>query len=504
MKKTGLSLILCALLAIGIWSASIRADEVAQRESEVQEIENDLEAEQEKQKKAEENAAWIRYLRGKLQTELDEAQLELDAILDELNDLNKQTEDVTAFVDYYLQQRVESEERLAAQKEAMALRIQYTYETSSSSLWEILFGAKSLGEILNSAEYISSMSTYDREMREAYEATLAECSENLELMRAEEDRLVGLLAQQEEKEAEYTAKTNEMLAKIEEYNRRAAAYTEQAEVYAAEVAETQEKLVQAQEAARKAAEEAARRKAEEEAARRRAEEEAARQKAEADARRAAEEAARRKAEEEARQKAAEEAARQRAAAEAEAARKKAEAEAAAAAAAAEQARIEAERQALLEKTAEEKRAAQEQALIASDRRAVGSIIIDGDLYNPSGYTNLQLLAAIIDCEAGGQTYEGKVAVGNVIMNRILDPRFQTTIYDVVYGPGQFSPVKNGFLARKLAQGATDACYEAARDVLNGVWVIPKEYLYFCTPEAFAKLKPRHTHQMTVCWHVFYY
>ena len=91
------------------------------------------------------------------------------------------------------------------------------------------------------------------------------------------------------------------------------------------------------------------------------------------------------------------------------------------------------------------------------------------------------------------------------MNRILDPRFQTTIYDVVYGPGQFSPVKNGFLARKLAQGATEACYEAARDVLAGVWVIPKEYLYFCTPEVFAKRPPkRYTSAITVCWHVFYY
>ena len=485
MKRFVYSLCLCILMGICAWSASIRADEVAEKESEVQEIEDDIKKQQEQQKKAEENANWIKYLRGKLQEELNVAQVELNAILDELIELNKQVEDTSSFVDYYLEQRVESEQKLAEQKAAMALRIQYTYETGSTSFWEILFGAKSLGQILNSAEYISSMSTYDKTMRDEYEATLAECSENLDLMMEEESRLMDLLDQSAQKEAEYTAKTNEMLAKIEEYNARAAAYSEQAAAYQEEVLRQQENLVQAREAARKAAEEAARRKAEEEAARKRAQEEAARQKAEADARRAAEEAAKRAAEEAARIKAAE--------------------EAAAAAAKAEQEQIERERQELLERTAEEKRAAQEAALIASDRRAVGSIIIDPDLINPSGYTNLELLAAIIDCEAGGQTYEGRVAVGNVIMNRILDPRFQTTIYDVIYGPGQFSPVKNGFLARKLAQGARPECVAAAKDVLAGVWVIPKEYLYFCTPEAFEKRPPRHyTSKITVCWHVFYY
>lgn len=484
MKKRLMSLLLCAVLAMGVWTVSIRADEVAERESEVQDIEEDIKKQEERQKKAEENAAWIRYLRGNLQEELNAAQAELDLILNELNDLSKEAEDAASFVDYYLQQRVESEARLADQKASMALRIQFTYEQPAASYWELLFGAKSLGEILNKAEYISSMSSYDKKMMEEYEQTLKECGDNLAAMMAEEDRLMELLDKSAAKEEEYSAKTAEMLAKIEEYNLRAAAYAEQAEAYAAEVAQQQENLERAQAAAQRAREEAARRKAEEEAARRRAAEEAARQKAEADARRAAEEAARRAAEEAARKKAAE--------------------EAAAAAARAEQERIQAEREALLARTAEEKRAAQEAALIASDRRGVGSIIIDPDLYNPSGYTNLELLAAIIDCEAGGQTYEGRVAVGNVIMNRILDRRFQTTIYDVVYGPGQFSPVKNGFLARKLAQGARPECVQAAKDVLAGVWVIPKEFLYFCTPEAFEKRPPRYTQKMTVCWHVFYY
>ncbi len=477
MKKLIYGLIICLLLGICCWGFVSRADELEDIQKEIEKNEN-------KQQQAEENAAWVNYLRSQLRAELDEAQLELDGLLEELEDLNRQASETETLIDHYLAQRVESEARLAEQKDAMALRIQYTYEQPVASYLEILLGSKSLSAILNSAEYISSMSAYDKKMMEDYQATLDECSENLALMIAEEDRLVSLLKAAEEKEAIYQTKTQEMLDKLAVYSAQVAAYSEQAMVYAQEVQNQQVKLEAAREAARKAAEDAARKRAEEEAARQRAAAEAARQKAEADARNAAAEAERRAQEEQA--------------------RKEAEAEKARQAAEDEKARIAAERAALLARTPEEKRKAQEEALIASDRRAVGSIIIDPDLYNPSGYTNLELLAAIIDCEAGGQTYEGRVAVGNVIMNRILDPRFQTTIYDVVYGPGQFSPVKNGMLARRLAQGARESCVQAAKDVLEGVWVIPKEYLYFCTPEAFAKINPRHSHKMTVCWHVFYY
>ena len=116
---------------------------------------------------------------------------------------------------------------------------------------------------------------------------------------------------------------------------------------------------------------------------------------------------------------------------------------------------------------------------ASDRRAVGSIEIDGSWLNPSGYTNLELLAAIIYCEGAGQPYEGKIAIANVIFNRILSPKYQTTIYDVVYGKGQFTPVASGRLAVVLAQHSyTQACIDAAQDALNGARVLSTEYLYF--------------------------
>lgn len=80
---------------------------------------------------------------------------------------------------------------------------------------------------------------------------------------------------------------------------------------------------------------------------------------------------------------------------------------------------------------------------------------------------LDLLAAIIQCEAGGESHTGKVAVGAVIMNRVRSGSFPNSISEVVYQRGQFSPVASGKLASVLRQGARSDCYQAAQEALNG-------------------------------------
>ena len=178
---------------------------------------------------------------------------------------------------------------------------------------------------------------------------------------------------------------------------------------------------------------------------------------------AAEEAARAEAEAKAaaEAQAAEEAARAeaeaKAAAEAqaaeEAARAEAEAKAAAEAQAAaeESARIAAEAQA---------KAAEEAARIAAEAQAAQTAAISAE--------ELKLLANIIYCEAGSESYVGKVAVGNVIMNRVKSASQPNTITEVVYAKRQFSPVRNGSLQRALSSDKADAsCYQAAIEALAG-------------------------------------
>ena len=79
---------------------------------------------------------------------------------------------------------------------------------------------------------------------------------------------------------------------------------------------------------------------------------------------------------------------------------------------------------------------------------------------------IALLAAILECEAG-ISYEGMIAVGTVIMNRVGSSKFPNTIRDVVYQSGQFSPVSSGKLDEVLQRGPMDSAYKAAKAVLGG-------------------------------------
>lgn len=79
-----------------------------------------------------------------------------------------------------------------------------------------------------------------------------------------------------------------------------------------------------------------------------------------------------------------------------------------------------------------------------------------------------LLAAIIQCEAGSECYEGKVAVGAVVLNRMRSSRYPNSISGVIYQRGQFGPARNGSLARVLANGnISSSCRQAAADALAG-------------------------------------
>ncbi|MDO4286019.1 MAG: cell wall hydrolase [Eubacteriales bacterium] len=81
---------------------------------------------------------------------------------------------------------------------------------------------------------------------------------------------------------------------------------------------------------------------------------------------------------------------------------------------------------------------------------------------------LMILAAIIYCEAGTESHEGKVAVGNVVLNRVASPKFPNTIREVVYQQGQFTPAACGRLDTVLANGSVPAdCIQAAQDALAG-------------------------------------
>ena len=167
--------------------------------------------------------------------------------------------------------------------------------------------------------------------------------------------------------------------------------------------------------------------------------------------------------------AAEEAARAeaeaKAAAEAQAAEEAARAEAEAKAAA--EAQAAAEEAARLAAEAQAQAAAEEAARIAAEAQQA-ALAAQAAQTAAISAEELKLLANIIYCEAGSESYVGKVAVGNVIMNRVKSASQPNTITEVVYAKGQFSPVRNGSLQRALSSDKADAsCYQAAIEALAG-------------------------------------
>ena len=120
------------------------------------------------------------------------------------------------------------------------------------------------------------------------------------------------------------------------------------------------------------------------------------------------------------------------------------------------------------KAAEEaaKKAAAEAEAAKNAAANSGAATTQGSAVSASA-DDVTLLAAIIQCEAGGCSYAGQLAVGAVVMNRVKSSSFPNTISGVIYQSGQFSPARTGKLASRLARGVSSSCRQAAMEALSG-------------------------------------
>ena len=91
-----------------------------------------------------------------------------------------------------------------------------------------------------------------------------------------------------------------------------------------------------------------------------------------------------------------------------------------------------------------------------------------DTSTSASSSDRELLAGLIYCEAGNQSWDGKVAVGAVVLNRVASSSFASTIKGVIYESGQFSPAGSGWLDSVIANGSIpSSCYDAADAALAG-------------------------------------
>ena len=83
-------------------------------------------------------------------------------------------------------------------------------------------------------------------------------------------------------------------------------------------------------------------------------------------------------------------------------------------------------------------------------------------------SELNILAALVQCEAGGESYEGQLAVASVVMNRVRSGAYLNTVTDVIYASGQFSPANSTKMSNLALTGNIKAsCLQAAQEAING-------------------------------------
>ena len=136
----------------------------------------------------------------------------------------------------------------------------------------------------------------------------------------------------------------------------------------------------------------------------------------------------------------------------------------------EQAQIAAQKEA--ERKAAEEKAAEEAAKAAQKNTSENTSskkaeTTQGEAVS-AGADDLTLLAAIIECEAGGESYECQLAVGAAVINRVKSSSYPNSISGVIYQKGQFGPASSGKLARKLSGRISSSCYSAAQEAMSGV------------------------------------
>ncbi len=121
--------------------------------------------------------------------------------------------------------------------------------------------------------------------------------------------------------------------------------------------------------------------------------------------------------------------------------------------------------------------------------------------------DVTMLANLIYCEARGESYDGKLAVASVVINRVLSSKYPDTVAGVIYQRGQFAPVtstRNSFVEALAYNKAanSDGCYQAAREAIGGITNV-SNCVYFQTISYLEKVERLHVVRYTIGNHGFY-
>ncbi len=361
IKMTAVALIVC--MCSGTVAKATTQDAI-------DDTKNQIDALQDQKEDAEQQVDDISDYKADLEGDLGELNGQLSDIVASINSLESQLTEKQAEIDDAQTELEEATARSDQQYEDMKTRIQFMYENSSTSVWELLFESESLTDFLNRTEYIADINSYDRDMLDEYQKLQEEIADKKTSLEEEQAKLVAMQEEMQQKKSS----VNSLIATTEQNISDADSQLADAQANVDEISDKLEQMIAYEK--------------------------------ELEIKKAKEDAARLAA-------------------------------------------IKAQEQ--------------------ENTSNVSYVPQDSDAY---------LLGAIIQCEADGESYDGKLAVGSVVINRVKSSYFPNTVAGVIYQSGQFSPVTSGRLAYRLEAGVNSTCLQAAQDVLNGN--ITVSCLYFCT------------------------
>lgn len=396
----------------------LQAEATQQKIDQVQEGIEDLEDQEEE---AQQKAEYYTQEAGGLEGDLAEFNNRLLAVVQELNDTEQQLEATKKDLEVTKTKLKKAEKREQKQYEAMKKRIRFIYEMDQEGILEILLGAEDFADFLNKTEYFANIHQYDRDMLDEYRRTKVEIADRKQELGQQAEALVNLQKQQNGKKQELDALVADTSEHLKAARRQLANAQADVVKYQAEI--KRQKAYEAELEAKKAAEDAKRL------------EEIRRQ------------------EEENRNS-----------------------------------NLGNGNSNSVSKSSQNKNQGNSGQNSGGNNNSdtntdKGNGNDDSSHDNDSGgqdsqgnASDLSLMAALIQCEAGGESYEGKLAVGSVVMNRVSSSHFPNSVAGVIYQSGQFTPVASGRFASVLAAGANQSCVQAAQEVLGGN--ITNNCLYF--------------------------
>ena len=251
--KTGL-IALAAVLAVIPVQAAGKGD--------IDSAKDKISSLEEEKKKTEETIQELEKLKADTESYVKELDGELARLDDELSSLDSRITDKEADIEETKAQLEEAKKTEEEQYASMKLRIKYMYEKGDTSYLDLLLESGSMSEMLNRAEYIQQISSYDRKKLTEYGEIKEKIADDEEKLEAEHEELLTLQEQTKAKQDSVEKLVGEKSRELQKYQNQIAANESQLASYQADI-EAQENRIQQREAELKRQEEEARKKAQE-------------------------------------------------------------------------------------------------------------------------------------------------------------------------------------------------------------------------------------------------